>query len=109
MKLSYHAVIPVPSMPSITRSLDISPETLMRLVIEWIEGNEYQMMRRIQELPSNTDPDMTQAILASVMQAGGDFLSFMPEVSFGQHIRDIYLITAHPQTAYVGFAVCDDE
>lgn len=109
MKLQYHAVIPVPSMPIITQGFHITSEQLMRMVLEWIEGNDYQMMRRIQELPCNTDPDMTQAILAAVMRAGGEFLSFMPEVGDWQHIRDIYLITAHTQTAYIGFAICDDE
>lgn len=109
MKLKYHAIIPVPSMPLITRTYAITPASLMHAVIEWIEGNDYQVMRRIQELPCATDPDMTQALLAAVMRAGGEFLSFMPEVSFGEHIRDIYLISATSHTAYIGFAVCEDE
>jgi len=109
MKLQYHAVIPVPSMRVVARDLEISTDHLMRVAIEWIEGNDYQVMRRIQELPCNTDSDMTQAILASVMRVAEEFLSFMPEISLGQHMRDIYLITAHTQTAYVGFAICDDE
>lgn len=109
MKLQYRAMIPVPSMPAITQTFQITPDTLMRAVLEWIEGNDYQVMRRIQELPCATDPDMTQAILAAVMRAGGEFLSFMPEVEFGKHIRDFHLITAYSQTAYVGLAICDDE
>ncbi|ANJ64837.1 hypothetical protein SPECIALG_27 [Erwinia phage vB_EamM_Special G] len=109
MKLQYHAIIPIPSMPAICQQYGISREGLVRMVLEYLEGNEYQMMRRIQELPAVTDPDMTEAVVAAVSRAMLEFLDSLPEVSAGQHIRDIYLIAAHSLTAHVGFAVCDDE
>ncbi len=96
-------------MPAVASQFSVSPDLLMRMAIEYIEGNDYQVMRRIQELPCNTDSDVAAVILHWVHVIGGELLSFMPEISFGQHIRDIYLITAYPQSAYIGFAVCDDE
>lgn len=109
MKLQYHAIIPIPSMPIVCQRYDITHEGLARMIIESLEGNDYQVMRRVQELPCVTDPDMAHHVLNAMNIALGEFLDFMPEMGLGQHIRDIYLIAAHPLTVHVGFAICDDE